>query len=378
MSTNLRKFILLTLTHAESGERCHYTPHFVVSKCRSLFNCECVVVAKELHKNSGYHYHIGILNDTATRYTAAKLLRDSFREFEGRQLNVSFHKSWNTICEYILKQDFEPYCWGTTKEECRERINRRKTGKKGLDFMTRLRNCETWKDVVNDDLLANRVSKSYSSVKQLFLDTKHIANELSLTERLKEYLSVVEKDKEIKSYTVQDLGSKSRAVAWLVENLDRRRALREPQLLILGEPKSGKTTFLDMLRDLCIVYDVSSRRDDFSGMTNDEDLWIIDEFTVDMMSNRLLNQVLDGQKVRLDAKYGHTIIKTKNVPVILATHKFPRYNKDYDQKAFDTRVSKTKFTPEDWLEKDRLAKTLYERLEVRDNLKLNPLPGKSD
>ena len=185
MSTNLRKYILLTLTHAESGERSHYTPHFVVSKCRSLFNCESVVVAKELHKASGYHYHIGILNDTATRYTAARLLRESFREFEGRQLNVSFHKSWNTICEYIFKQDSEPFCWGTTKEECRERIRRRKTGKKGLDFMTRLRNCETWKDVVNDDLLANRVSKSYSSVKQLLLDTKMASNGLSLTERLK-------------------------------------------------------------------------------------------------------------------------------------------------------------------------------------------------
>lgn len=374
MSRHLRKYILLTLTHAEAGDRSHYTPHFVVSKCRSLFNCESVIVAKELHKNSGYHYHIGILNDTASYHTATKLLRESFPEFDGRQLNVSFHKSWNTICEYIFKQDSDPYCWGTTKEQCRERLHRRKTGKKGLDFMTRLRNCSTWREVVNDDVLANRVSKSYTSVKQLFLDTKLTPNELSLTERLREYLDVVEKDKQVDPYTSVELGSKSSAVSWLSTNLDTTRALREPQLLIIGDPKSGKTTFLDMLRDLFVVYDVSSRKDDFSGMTNDEDLWVIDEFTVDMMTSRLLNQVLDGQRVRLDAKYGHTVYKTRNVPIILATHKSPKYRLEADQKAFDTRVSRARFTPENWLEKERLAKTLYECLEGRLRLKLDPLP----
>lgn len=88
MSSHIRKFILLTLSHAESGGRSHYTPHFVTSKCRSLFNCESVIVAKELHQNKGYHYHVGVLNDTASYNTAAKLLRGSFPEFEGRQLNV--------------------------------------------------------------------------------------------------------------------------------------------------------------------------------------------------------------------------------------------------------------------------------------------------
>ena len=130
------------MTIAESGDRVDYTPHFVVSS-RSLFNCESVIVAKQLHKNSGYYYSIGILNHTASYHTATKLLRKSFPEFDGRQLNVSFHKSWNTICEYIFKQDESPFCWGTTKEQCRERINRKKTGKKtgkkGLDFMTPLK-----------------------------------------------------------------------------------------------------------------------------------------------------------------------------------------------------------------------------------------------
>ena len=172
MSSHIRRFILLTLSHAESGDRSHYTSHFVVSKCRSLFNCESLIVAKELHKEKGYHYHVGILNDTASRHTAATLLRSSFPEFEGRQLNVSFHKSWNSICEYVFKEDQDPYCWGTTKEQCRERLHRKKAGKKSYDLISRLRNCERWDDVLTDSILGPRVLKSYSSIKQTFYDLK--------------------------------------------------------------------------------------------------------------------------------------------------------------------------------------------------------------
>lgn len=372
MNSHIRKFILLTLSHAESGDRSHYTSHFVVSKCRSLFNCESVIVAKELHKEKGYHYHVGILNDTASRHTAAKILREAFSEFDGRQLNVSFHKSWNTICEYIFKQDQDPYCWGTTKEQCRERLHRKKTGKKGLDFLSRLQKCETWSDVVQDNVLANRVSKSYSSVKQLFFDTKEVQNTLSVRERLTEYLSVIEKTKVIESYKAEELKSRGKAVSWLVENLDTDRPLRKAQLLILGEPKSGKSSFLEMLKDLFFVYELSERKDDFSGATNEYDLWVMDEFEVDFMSQRVLNKVLDGQKVRLDAKYGHSFLKTKNVPVILSTHKFPKFRNPRDQKAFDTRVEKTKFHYTDFVEKDRLAKTICELLEIRSALKLEP------
>ena len=189
MSSQIRKYILLTLSHAESAQRLHYTPHFVSSKCRSLLNCQSVIVAKELHKKEGYHYHVGILNDTASYNTVSRLFRKAFPEFEGMQLNCTFHKSWNTICAYILKVDKDPFCWGSTKEQCRERVFRKKTGKPTLDFVTRLKDCNSWRDVIEDSFLGPRVGRSYSSVKQLFMDLKSFEEEESLESRIVDYLA---------------------------------------------------------------------------------------------------------------------------------------------------------------------------------------------
>jgi hypothetical protein len=169
-----------------------------------LVNCESVIVGKELHKEKGYHYHVGILNDTASRYTAVTKLRKAFPEFDGRQLNVAYHKSWTYVCEYVFKEDNDTYCFlfllrknnGTTKEQWGERLNRKKAGKTSLDFVSRLAACESWRDVITDSFLGPRVARSYSSVKQLFLDLKGNEKVPSFYYRLDNYLSWEEKEKD--------------------------------------------------------------------------------------------------------------------------------------------------------------------------------------
>lgn len=374
MSENVRKFVLLTLSHAESGDRVHYTPHFVVGKCRSLFNCESVILAKELHKEKGYHYHVGILNDTASRYTAAKFLRAGFPEFDGRQLNVSFHKSWNTICEYIFKQDQDPYCWGTTKEQCRERLNRKKAGKRSVDFISRLGACDSWRDVITDSFLGPRVARSYSSVKQLYLDLKGVQELDSLESRLLDYLSANERvSGEILGYSYEDLGDRAPAISWLGENLSRERPIRTPQLLLIGPPGTGKTTFIERLSFFCSVYVVPLRKDDFSRASTSVDFWFIDELTSKRMSPEVLNIVLDGSSADLEAKYGHLFEKRKNVPVIMACNKVPKFDCPLQKKAFETRVTECHFhnySNARELTSPRLAKTLYTILRNRNNKKI--------
>ena len=159
MSSHLRRFLLLTLSHAETDDRVHYTPHFVASKCRSLVNCQSVIVPKELHKADGYQYHVGILNNTANSNTAAKKFCKGFPEFEGRQLHLSFHRSWITVCECALKQDFRFFFWKTTKDQINDLLNIRKRKKKVGSFMKRLRKCSALKKVVADNTLTTQASK---------------------------------------------------------------------------------------------------------------------------------------------------------------------------------------------------------------------------
>ena len=369
MASHIRKYILLTLSHAESAERWHYTPHFVSSKCRSILNCQSVIVAKEYHKAEGYHYHVGILNDTASSHTVTKLFRKAFPEFEGMQLNVSFHKSWNTICAYILKQDKDPFCWGTSKEQCRERYYRKKTGKPTLDFMTRLKNCNSWREVAEDDFLGPRVARSYSSVKQLFLDLKSFKEEDSLESRIEQFLeSKKDHSTPISPYTNADLGTKGQALSWLGENLSTNRPHRTPQLLLVGEPGSGKTSFVTLLSEFCKVYEVPMRKDDFSSASTQVDLWFIDELSNKRMSPEILNKVLDGSKVSLDAKYGYVFDKDKNVPVIMACNAPPEFESINYTRAFITRVKRVDFDsvgPQVKLSSERLAKSLLLLLQNR-------------
>lgn len=86
-------------------------------------------------------------------------------------------------------------------------------------------------------------------------------------------------------------------MSWLIENLDTTRSIREPQMLLLGVRSSGKTFFLEMLKKFLSVisfYVLPERRDDFSNVSNDYDLWVMDDFHAEFMSVRVLNKVLDG------------------------------------------------------------------------------------
>ena len=284
MSSHLKKFLLLTLSHAESGYSVHYTPHFVASKCRSLVNCESVIVVKKSHKNEGYHYHVGMVNNTANSHTATKKFCEGFSEFEGRQLYLSFHRSWATVCAYALKQDSDLFLWGITKDQINDLLNAKKRKKKGGSFIERLRKCSPWEEVLADDILATQASKNYFSVKQVFYDLKGLEKLKPLQKRLTEYLLLKEKSKKILLFSYQEMEDRGKALHWFIRNLDTFRPLRSPQLLITVEPHSGKTHFVESLKKYFLIYNVPMRKDDFSGATTLADLWFIDEFSSDRMS----------------------------------------------------------------------------------------------
>lgn len=71
-----------------------------------------IIVAREEHEVKGHYYHIGIKNQNANRKNATSKLRAAFPEFAGAQLHVSFHRSWTSVCQYVLKEDANPLVWG--------------------------------------------------------------------------------------------------------------------------------------------------------------------------------------------------------------------------------------------------------------------------
>lgn len=49
--------------------------------------------------------NIGIfIEQGISKKTAPRILRKVFPEFEGAQLNVSYHKAWASVCKYIYPE----------------------------------------------------------------------------------------------------------------------------------------------------------------------------------------------------------------------------------------------------------------------------------
>lgn len=110
----LRSNILITLIHAE--KRTLMENEALVKRLCRLFKCLSIRISRKRRANEGgapFHIHFCVLKKDASRYnTATKRIRNSFPEYEGRSLHVVFHKAWNTICTYLVKEDSSPFVWG--------------------------------------------------------------------------------------------------------------------------------------------------------------------------------------------------------------------------------------------------------------------------
>ena len=105
-----------------------------------------------------------------------------------------------------------------------------------------------------------------------------------MQDRLTKYLLIKERSKKVLPYSHEELEDRGKALHWLTRNLNRSRFLRSPQLLIIGEPRSGKIHFIESLKTYFSIYNLPMRKDNFSGATTLVDLWFIDELSTDKMS----------------------------------------------------------------------------------------------
>jgi len=161
--STLRLYISITLSHAEKGV---VTQDEVVNRLRRAFKCKCIVVSKEKHSAGGFHFHVAVKN---AKHNAAKIIRSIFPEFDGVQCEVRFPKGWGRLCAYLTKEDKSPLVWGEyTREqildisEC-SRHHKKDTTVPNQVVLDNLSKCEDWFDIYSNEVLVNRLFRSYGT-----------------------------------------------------------------------------------------------------------------------------------------------------------------------------------------------------------------------
>jgi len=377
--STIRPFILLTLIHTEMRE--DVDQEIIIARIIKLFQCVSVVLATEKHKDKpGIHYHIGILAKDASKNTLRRKLREAFREWDGRSIDIALHKGWGTICKYIMKEDKKPIVWGEYSIDqikavatAAEKHKEANTEINNIAILKRLEEIEDWYQVYRDETLKNKVLTALPRMKEAFEDLKVLRDiETSVLERIIDYLA---KKGEPKEYDVEELREKYLIIDWIACQICFKRPIKTKQLFIYGEPSTQKTLLINCLSKVVKVYFASARKNDFAGANDYYDLWVFDEFhehteqdpywgnttgsTAEGTAfvNNLL-KVLDGQECRLDSKYSRIFKKKKNVPIIMIANKLPYIMQHHGP--FRARFMRVRFTTKiKDMKEERIIATLY-------------------
>jgi hypothetical protein len=380
-----RKFILVTLSHAE--KRSQINPNIITGRILDCFPgvIVSIIICKERHESTGFHYHIGILSTGISKFTFTKTLSKSFPEFEGSQFFVKFHKCWGTICCYVTKEDSTPFVWGEytlaqIKEVCKATKKHKKQSESpgAPSLLAALRTCENWYQVYENELLCGSVLRNYNNIRNVFEDLQIVKSmKSSVLERLVDYLysksppgsSVCPRE-----YSMEELKEKYHVLDWIACQVCWQRPLKTKQLFIYGAPSTQKTLLFHFLSNALRIYFGSSRKNDFTGAHDFYDLWIFDEFhepdsdcssyggySYSMegtpFANTLL-KMLDGQECRLDSKYGKVLNKKRNVPIVMISNVIPSCLRHPG--AFQERFMRIPFRSNlEALEEERVISTLY-------------------
>lgn len=392
MKTTLRKYISITLSHAEKR---NVSTHEVIQRLRKIFMCTAIVVATEKHKDEeGYHFHIALKNKDASKHTATKRIRDIFQEFQGMQCKVQFQKGIGNILAYITKEDKTPTVWG---EYSLEQILKMAEGARNHKrneivpagiIIQKIMQCNDWYNVYEDPILRERLLKAYNNMKKIHEDYQIIKNiKSTVGERLVEYLG---NKKWPTEYSPEQIKEKYVLIDWVACQLCFRRPIKTKQLFIYGEPSTQKTLIINYLAKVLRVYFVSARRNDFAGADDYYDMWVFDEFNEPeegdfgvtaateggtAYANTLL-RVLDGQECRLDAKYGKIFTKKINVPIIMIANRLPKAVKKSGP--MQERMIRLRFkTNIEQLDEERVIATLWGCIRRRTVRNINMQRGET-
>jgi hypothetical protein len=342
--SNLRRWILVTLSHTEQKD---VSLEEAVLRVERSFDCKWIVGAKERHEDGGDHYHIAIENRNASKKTATVRLRNAFSEFEGRGVNVRFHRSWGTMLQYTTKDcsDFnELKLFGITVGLVEQQLLA-KRDKKNMAVAA------VWAHV-NDDRpvcelawngdVAPFMLTACSSVKSFARACIEGKKSRSSVEIIKERACDGDADKCAGKLSDQQ---KEALQEWVSQMQGRRP--RQPQLYCVGKTGTGKTYLFQMLAEVtsCFVPCLENNDRAFAGYDDTLHDWILLNDFHDNVKFQTLSNLTEGCRMVLNG-YGEQKEKKKNVPVVFTANRLPEYkNLDGERtEALRSRLKTVEFT----------------------------------
>lgn len=333
--------ILITLNHINLNNRKNKFPdklsvlNFFKSYFLELTNVIYCVVASELHKDGDFHYHIGIKTSGISERYFFKKLRLKLIEFDGRSFDIQFKKGFNIIAQYLIKEDEEPLTFGISLEELKDLGNSIFKKKTPEHLIEKLKEKNSWDEVIDDPIFSQKLLHNYSSLKKLY-DQLHIKKEyMSAIERYNNGLLKKRFLKNQEEININNLFQHELDVLlWVCKNIFTKREFRQDQLLIIGESQTGKSTFIrKLIEDLDLkVYEASS--DDFSHYYDKSyDLILLDEFNYKNFNRSFLLKLLDGSILNYTGKFKEFRFKRDNIPIILICN--PSVLPNFEDKQWD-------------------------------------------
>lgn len=319
---HIRQHILITLSHAEQVP---LELHPLVERLHSEFSVLKMVACKEQHKEGGFHYHIALHNDNASKHTATSRIRALYPEFEGRGIDVKFHKSWLTMLAYVTKEDPTWYnnLWNYTREEAEDELRSRinKTMNAVQVVRKHIAGGGSVASLVHNDAVAPFLFRSSAPLR-----FAEMVAEATATRSTIDTILELATDVDVHAARAHCNPEQLAALEVLARQLTGRRQ-RQRQLYCVGPSGTGKTFPFSLLAasTRCFIPCIENGERAFAGWDDNRYDWILINDFHDNIKFQLLSNLLEGAEMKLNG-YGRQHVKRANVPVVITANKQPEYS----------------------------------------------------
>ncbi len=318
---------------------------------------------------TGVHYHIGVQLASPgadRRYCGPGLrscldqtvvARDGTPLYGGRSFNVNYtHKDFYTIVKYCVKEDDDPIVGGSDDWTVQQVLDAGASSIVGASRISGEDLARPWDEIVNDANILHMLVRHYTNIKNIYNDRNNPGGRRPPLDVVRDYYQAETKDLNghVDAYTTREVGLQwAFIINWITGWFNHYQAydpehrglphnFKKKQLLVLGRPNTGKTSFFLCLEGtgINILWQGSSRADDFSHYRDDRyHLCCFDEFSESNVTGDVFKKFLQGTKVQIDRKCVSMADKRENLPVVMTTNHRPNWGKDNE--AFDARIHTT-------------------------------------